>query len=64
MNDLISSLKEIIGNPEFWVQMPTNNNYGNTWQWDYGAMLEYAFAGILVCVVVSSVFKFLRCLLK
>lgn len=64
MNTLIDSLREIIGIPDFWVQMETNNNYGNTWQWDYGAMLEYTVAGILICVVVSSVFKFLRCLLK
>jgi hypothetical protein len=64
MNTLIESLRDIIGVPDFWVQMETNNNYGNTWQWDYGAMLEYMLAGILICVVVSSVFKFLRCLLK
>lgn len=64
MNTLIESLRDIIGVPDFWVQMETNNNYGNSWQWDYGAMLEYMLAGILICVVVSSVFKFLRCLLK
>lgn len=64
MNTLIESLREIIGVPDFWVRMEANNNNGYTLQWDYGAMLEYMVAGILICVVVSSVFKFLRCLLK
>ena len=63
METLIETLRDILGEPVFWNQFTTNNSY-NTWQWDYGAMLEYAVAGILVCVVVSSVFKFLRCLLK
>lgn len=60
MENLITSLREILGTPEFWVQMETNNSYGNTWQWDYGAMLEYMIAGILLCIVVSSIFKFIR----
>lgn len=64
MNTLIDTLRDILGAPDFWVQLPTNNSYGNSYQWDYGAMIEYAVAGILICVVVSSVFKFLRCLLK
>ena len=63
METLIETLRDILGEPVFWNQFTTNNSY-NTWQWDYGAMLEYSIAGILVCVVVSSVFKFLRCLLK
>lgn len=62
-NSLIETLREIIGTPTFWNEFETNNNY-NSWQWDYGAMLEYMIAGILLCVVVGSVFKFLRCLLK
>lgn len=64
MESLIETLRDILGVPEFWVRMTTNNNTGYTYQWDYGAMLEYTIAGILVCVVVSSVFKFLRCLMR
>lgn len=64
IRDIISNLREVLGNPTFWAQMQTNNNQGYTWQWDYGAMLEYAVAGILLCITVASVFKFLRCLLK
>lgn len=60
MNTLIDTLREIIGTPDFYKQMTSSTNY----TWDYGAMLEYMIAGILVCIVVSSVFKFLRCLLK
>lgn len=59
MTTLIDSLRDIIGIPDFYIE---GSNYSSTW--DYGAMLEYMIAGILVCVVVSSVFKFLRCLLK
>ena len=52
---LIDSLREIIGTPDFYIE---TGNYSNTW--DYGAMLEYAFCGILVCIVVISVFKLVR----
>lgn len=52
---LIESLREIIGTPDFYIE---NGNYSGSW--DYGAMLEYAFCGILVCVVVISVFKLVR----
>lgn len=60
MNTLIDTLRNIIGTPDFYVRLENQNNY----TWDYGAMLEYMIAGIIVCVVISSVFKFLRCLLK
>lgn len=60
METLIETLRDIIGTPEFYVKLGGSTNY----TWDYGAMLEYCLAGILVCVVVSSVFKFLRCLLR
>lgn len=61
MNDLISTLREVLGEPEFYVRLSDSTNNYN---WDYGAMLEYMIAGILLCVVVGSVFKFLRCLLR
>lgn len=59
MNYLVEQLREILGVPDFYIE---SGNYNSTW--DYGAMLEYAFAGILLCIVVSSVFKFIRCLIK
>lgn len=56
MQTVIDALREIIGNPEFYVKLGNATNYS----WDYGAMIEYAIAGILVIVVVSSVFKILK----
>lgn len=59
MNTIISQLRDIIGVPEFYIN---NGNYNSTW--DYGAMLEYMIAGVIVCIVISSVFKFIRMLLQ
>lgn len=59
MNTIIEQLREILGTPDFYIE---GNNYSSTW--DYGAMLEYMFAGILVCIVVSSVFKFIRVMFR
>lgn len=56
MQTVIDALREIIGIPEFYVRLGNATNYS----WDYGAMIEYAIAGILVIVVVSSVFKILK----
>lgn len=55
MQTVIDALREILGTPDFYIE---GNNYNSTW--DYGAMIEYAIAGILVIVVVSSVFKILK----
>lgn len=60
---LIETMRDIIGTPVFWSEFETNNSY-TSWNWDYGAMLEYMFAGILLCIVVGSVFKFLRVLMR
>lgn len=59
MNTIISQLRDIIGVPDFYID---NGNYNSTW--DYGAMLEYMIAGVIVCIVISSVFKFIRMLLQ
>lgn len=49
MATLIDTLREIIGNPNF---------YDATSQtWDYGAMCEYLACVLLVVVVVASVFR-------
>lgn len=51
MNTLIQTLREIIGNPNFYDV--------NTSAWDFGAMCEYFACVILVVVVVTSVFRIL-----
>lgn len=56
MQTVLEALREILGVPEFYVKLGNATNY----TWDYGAMIEYAIAGILVIVVVSSVFKILK----
>lgn len=56
IQNLVQALREIVGDPEFYVKLGGMNNY----TWDYGAMLEYMSAIIVLCIVISSVFKFLR----
>lgn len=60
MQTLIETMRDILGTPEFYVKLGNQTNY----TWDYGAMLEYMGAVIILCVVIASVFKFLRCLVK
>lgn len=54
MQSIIQTLREIVGNADFYI---TNNNYSGTW--DYGAMIEYFCAVLILCIVIASVFRFL-----
>ena len=56
IHNLIDTLRQVLGEPEFYVQLGNQTNYS----WDYGAMLEYMCAVIILCIVISSVFKFIR----
>lgn len=56
MNSILDSLKEYLGIPDFYRVLES----GRSATWDYGAMLEYAIAGMLLVVVVSNVFKLIR----
>lgn len=56
LTNLIEALREVLGEPEFYVRLANQTNYN----WDYGAMLEYMCATVVLCIVISSVFKFLR----
>ena len=56
MSSIISSLRQIVGNADFWIE-PTGNYGSGTW--DYGAMIEYFCAVLILCIVVSSIFRFL-----
>lgn len=60
MDTIINALREILGVPEFYVRLGTSTNYS----WDYAAMFEYFFAGVILCIVVSAVFRFLVNLVK
>lgn len=52
MQSVLDSLRDIIGTPDFYIE-----SSGYSGSWDYGAMIEYFVAAILLVVVVSSVFR-------
>lgn len=54
MQTIINALRDILGTPSFQIQSGTDII------WDYGAMLEYAIAGILLCTCVSYVFRLVK----
>lgn len=56
MQTVVEYLREVIGIPEFYVRLGNQTNY----TWDYGAMLEYCIAGVLVIIVVGSVFRIIK----
>lgn len=56
MQSILEAIREYLGTPDFYHVLES----GRSPTWDYGAMLEYAICGILLIVVVSSVFKILR----
>lgn len=43
-------MREIIGQPNFIL---------SSGEVDYAAMMEYVFAGLIVCIVIASLFRFL-----
>lgn len=55
MQSLLEGIRTILGNPDFYLE---------TGQVDYGAVYEYVICGVVLCVVVASVFKFLLNLVK
>lgn len=54
MNTIITALREILGTPNFYKVLS-----GNNYSWDYGAMIEYFVGAVILCLVVSSVFRLL-----
>lgn len=64
MTSLINYIRDLIGNTSgFWHTFESGNSYNN-WNWDYGLMFEYFIVGVIVVIVISNVFKFLRALIK
>lgn len=55
MSTVIEALRQILGNPDFYIN---NGNYSGSW--DYGAMIEYMVGAMILCIVVSSVFRLIR----
>lgn len=54
MQTLLDSLRDIVGEANFYI---TNGSYSGSW--DYGAMVEYMSAIVILCLVIASVFRFL-----
>lgn len=54
MKTVLQALREIIGSADFYI---SNGNYSGTW--DYGAMIEYFVAALVLCITIASVFRFL-----
>ena len=53
MQTLIDAMRAFIGEPDFYRQLTSTSNY----TWDYGRMIEYFVACLLLLIVVGSVFK-------
>lgn len=50
MQTIITALRDVLGEANFY----RDGNYNS---WDYGAMLEYFVAAVILMIVVSSIFK-------
>lgn len=59
MKTVLQALREILGTGDFYID---NGSYSGSW--DYGAMIEYILCGLILLVVISSVFKFINKLVK
>lgn len=54
MSTIIDALRNILGEADFYKIL-----YGNNPTWDYAAMIEYFVGAVVLCIVISSVFRFL-----
>lgn len=57
MQSILESIRDYLGAADGWWQHFQSTNNMGTYQWDYAAMFEYFFAGVLLCIVVSYVFR-------
>lgn len=60
MQSIINALRQIVGTPDFYKQLSNGSSGYSNYTWDYAAMFEYFFACLLVCIVVSWVFRLLK----
>ena len=54
MTTILSSLRDILGAADFY-----DASSGYSGSWDYGAMIEYFVAALILCIVIASVFRLL-----
>ena len=53
MQTIINAMRTIVGTPDFYKQIGNMQNL----TWDYGAMIEYFCACLILLIVISSVFR-------
>ena len=49
MKTILEALREILGSANFYVDG----------SWDYSAMIEYFVGAVILCIVISSIFRFI-----
>ena len=54
MATVIEALRQILGEPDFYKVLS-----GSNYTWDYAAMIEYFTGAVVLCIVISSVFRFI-----
>lgn len=54
MKTILEALRDILGVADFYIE-----NGGYSGSWDYGAMIEYFVAALILCIVITSIFRFL-----
>lgn len=59
LGTIVESLRTYLGEAAGWYHQIVNGSGNYNYQWDYAMMFEYFFAGVLLCIVVSYVFRFI-----
>lgn len=59
MQTVLNALEEYLGNADFYEVLNGTNP-----TWNYASMFEYFFAGVLLCITVSFVFKIVLTVVK
>lgn len=49
MVSIIEGLRQVLGVPDFWIEASET--------WNYAAISEYFIGALILCIVVSSIFK-------
>lgn len=50
MGTILENLRQVLGVPDFYISDGV---------WNYSAMIEYFVGAVVLCIVITSVFRFL-----
>lgn len=59
MQTILEALRAVLGEPNFY-----DAGSGYSGSWDYGLMIEYFVGALILCIVVSSVFRIIALLFR